>query len=121
MPITRLLRLSEIGGHLFSNRGSVKGAPMSTTKMRTIKMGKTEMSKTKMSKRNTRIWLGGLAALVFALPLVSMAKANETILPCVQRDLDLVTLIEEHGNASAVPGPILAEAMLAVLEARTPC
>ena len=74
-----------------------------------------------MSKINTRIWLGGLFALVFALPMVTVANANEAMLPCVQRDLELVTLIEENGNANAVPGQILAEAMLAVVEARTSC
>ena len=74
-----------------------------------------------MNKINTQFWPGGLLALMFALPVVPVANANEAILPCVLRDLDLVTLIEEHGNANAVPGQILADAMLAVIEARTPC
>jgi hypothetical protein len=73
-----------------------------------------------MRKTNT-FWIGGLFALMFALPLVSATNANEAILPCVQRDLDLVTLIEASGNANSVPGQILAEAMLAVMEARKPC
>src|SRR3954465_13897207 len=70
---------------------------------------------------NTRVLLGGLLASMLAGLPAGGADADKSILPCVQRDLELITLIEENGAAEAVHGPILADAMLAMVDARKSC
>jgi hypothetical protein len=74
-----------------------------------------------MSKIQTRFLFGGLLALTLVSPPVGGAGAGETTLPCVQRDLQLVTLVEESGNANAAAGQVLADATLAMVDARKSC
>jgi hypothetical protein len=40
---------------------------------------------------------------------------------CAERDLKVVRLLEEHGNASTLPASVLGEAGLAQLDARLTC
>jgi hypothetical protein len=74
-----------------------------------------------MSNIHTRFLLGGLFALVLVGSSAGGAGANETILPCLQRDIQLLTLVEERGNTNAAPGQVLADAMLAMMDARRAC
>jgi hypothetical protein len=74
-----------------------------------------------MSKIHTQFWTSGLFALMLAGLSAGEADADETILPCVQRDLQLLTFVEESGAASAVHGQTLADAVLAMVDARKSC
>jgi len=74
-----------------------------------------------MSKTHIRFWVGGLFATMLAGLPTGGADADETILPCIQRDLQLVTLVEESGAANVVRGQILADAVLAMVDARKLC
>jgi hypothetical protein len=70
---------------------------------------------------NTRVLLGGLLAAMLAGLPAGGADADEIILPCIQRDLHLVTLVEVSGAANVVSGQILADAVLAMVDARKLC
>jgi hypothetical protein len=62
--------------------------------------------------------LAGAIALLMAGP----AAADPSFpLECAVRDVQLVTQIEEHGEAQDVPGEILYEAFLTMKRAREAC
>jgi hypothetical protein len=62
--------------------------------------------------------LVGTIALLMAAP----AAAEQSFpLECAIRDVQLVTQIEEHGEAQDVPGEILYEAFLTMKRAREAC
>jgi hypothetical protein len=81
----------------------------------------------------TRAALLLIAGALFALPLTTWKPARSSDGPamaqesrvlaqtCARRDLELVTLIEQLGDAGAVAGPMLHEATLTVLTARKAC
>jgi len=68
-----------------------------------------------------RLAIGGLLALTLAGALPGAVNASESMLSCVHRDLEIVILIEERGNAQSVPPQILRDATLAMPEARMAC
>src|SRR5262245_7652704 len=70
-------------------------------------VAKTDLARSQMAK------LGGSSDAVAAERLTSTA--------CAARDLKLVTLIEEAGEAKAVPGERLAEAFFTMVKARDLC
>lgn len=81
--------------------------------------------KTAVAMHLPRIMLvaGGAAAIV--LWLVGVATADPAAArftpECAERDLKVVALIEEQGDAARVPASVLAEAGLAQLDARLSC
>jgi hypothetical protein len=74
-----------------------------------------------MCRKHFQLPVGGMLAGVMALSLTGGVAANESIRACVLRDVQMLTLIEEQGNAFAVSGQILSDAMLSVLDARKAC
>lgn len=61
-----------------------------------------------------------LALLVFASS-VSATTAQTYPVECAQRDVQLVTQIEQIGEAQSVPGEIMFEAFMTVMRARKAC
>jgi hypothetical protein len=64
------------------------------------------------------IVVGGIALLVSA---PSGAEAQTFPLECAQRDVQVLTQMEQHGNAQDVPGDILFEAFWTMKRARDAC
>lgn len=60
-----------------------------------------------------------LAMLLFASAV--MAAAQDYPVECAQRDVQLVTQIEQIGEAQSVPGDIMFEAFMTVMRARKAC
>ena len=60
-----------------------------------------------------------LAMLLFASAV--MAAAQDYPVECAQRDVQLVTQIEQIGEAQSVPGEIMFEAFMTVMRARKAC
>jgi hypothetical protein len=63
--------------------------------------------------------LAGASALAFVCPAV--ADAQSFPLDCARRDVQIVTLLEEHGEAQDIPGDILFEAFWTMKLARDFC
>jgi len=63
--------------------------------------------------------VAALALLLFASAV--MAAAQDYPVECAQRDVQLVTQIEQIGEAQSVPGDIMFEAFMTVLRARAAC
>jgi hypothetical protein len=64
---------------------------------------------------------GGIT-LVLSTVLVVSGAASSSIAPiCAARDLDVITLIEQHGTAEDVAPERLAKAAMAVFAAREAC
>ena len=61
-----------------------------------------------------------LALLVFASS-VSATTAQTYPVECAQRDVQVVTQIEQIGEAQSVPGEIMFEAFMTVMRARKAC
>ena len=61
-----------------------------------------------------------LPLLVFNGP-TSVAVAQTYPLECAQRDVEVVTQLEQYGEAQAVPGEILGEAFFRLQHAREAC
>jgi hypothetical protein len=65
------------------------------------------------------------AAILFCLVGLATAQSPQSIgrttPECAERDLKVLTLIEEHGNVSDLPASTLAEAGFAQLDARLTC
>jgi hypothetical protein len=53
--------------------------------------------------------------------LAQPAQANGVTRACAMRDVEMITLIEQHGAAQDVPGDKLAEAFFVVMAARNTC
>ena len=68
--------------------------------------------------RITRALLIGGAALLVG---ISAAAAETFPFECAQRDVQLVTQMEQHGEAQDVPGEILYEAYWTMKRAREAC
>ena len=68
--------------------------------------------------RITRALLIGGAALLVG---ISAAAAETFPIECAQRDVQLVTQMEQHGEAQDVPGDILYEAYWTMKRAREAC
>lgn len=65
--------------------------------------------------------LGGVT-LVLSAVLVAWGAASSSIAPlCAARDLDVITLIEQHGIAEDIAPDRLAKASMAMLAAREVC
>jgi len=81
--------------------------------------------KTAVAMHLPRIMLAACGAAAILLWLVGAAMADSATArftsECAERDLKVVTLIEEHGDAARVPASVLAEAGLAQLDARLTC
>jgi hypothetical protein len=60
-----------------------------------------------------------LAMLLFASAV--MAAAQDYPVECAQRDVQLVTQIEQIGEAQSVSGEIMFEAFMTVMRARRAC
>jgi hypothetical protein len=80
---------------------------------------------TRAARLQTRLGAGALLGasgfLATVLAVVSPAAAQSFPLECAQRDAQLVTQIERHGEAQDVPGEILFEAFWTVQRARDAC
>jgi len=65
--------------------------------------------------------LTAAAAVLLAGP--TAARANDTSVPleCAQRDVQMVTQLEQHGEAQDLPGYVLYETFMTVLRARIAC
>ena len=63
------------------------------------------------------------SALLLVLAGVGTPSAAETTMPsqCAARDVQLLTIIEQQGDAQAIPGDQVAAAFLALLDARQTC
>ena len=64
--------------------------------------------------------VAALALLLFASAVMS-AAAQDYPVECAQRDVQLVTQLEQVGEAQTVPGEIMFEAFMTVLRARAAC
>lgn len=70
--------------------------------------------------RSIKPVVAALALLVFASS-VSATTAQTYPVECAQRDVQLVTQIEQIGEAQSVPGDIMFEAFMTVMRARKAC
>jgi hypothetical protein len=64
--------------------------------------------------------LATFAALILASSLTSAAAQTYPV-ECAQRDVQLVTQMEQYGESQSVPGEILYEAFLTMARAREAC
>ena len=60
-------------------------------------------------------------ALLLLASAVMPAAAQDYPVECAQRDVQLVTQIEQVGEAQSVPGEIMFEAFMTVMRARREC
>ena len=60
-------------------------------------------------------------ALVAFVAAAMPAAAQDHPVECAQRDVQLVTQLEQIGEAQSVPGEIMFEAFVTVLRARAAC
>ena len=65
--------------------------------------------------------VAAVALLVFASSMIPTAAAQSYPLECAQRDVQLVTQMEQYGEAQSVPGEILYEAFLTLTRSRQAC
>ena len=70
--------------------------------------------------RSIKPVVAALVLLVFASS-VSATTAQTYPVECAQRDVQLVTQLEQVGEAQTVPGEIMFEAFMTVLRARAAC
>jgi hypothetical protein len=63
--------------------------------------------------------LAAATAFVIASPAVADAEAFPV--ECARRDVQIVTLLEEHGEAQDIPGDVLFEAFWTMKRARDVC
>jgi hypothetical protein len=71
-------------------------------------------------KKSAGLFLAGITALLLG-PSGAIAQATVGSPVCAARDLELVTLIEDHGSASDVAPERLAKAGLTQMDARLAC
>lgn len=71
---------------------------------------------------------GSVAAIIFGAAVSATAEGPKSATParwmtpeCAERDLKVLSLIEEHGKASDLPAAVLGEAGLTFLDARMTC
>jgi hypothetical protein len=62
-----------------------------------------------------------VAAAVLVAGLFSVRAEAANPLECAQRDLDIVTLLEQHGEAQTLSGSTLYEAFWTMMQARSAC
>jgi hypothetical protein len=65
--------------------------------------------------------LAAAISLVVALPATTKAGGETFPLECAQRDVQLVTQMEQYGEAQSVPGELLYEAFWTMKRARDAC
>jgi hypothetical protein len=70
-------------------------------------------------KSITHCILAGAAALAVAIPAAAQAQSFPP--ECARRDVQIVTLLEEHGEAQDIPGDVLFEAFWTMKRARDVC
>jgi hypothetical protein len=61
------------------------------------------------------------ACLAATTTVAAAAESKESSLACARRDLQLVTMIEAHGQAQTVAPQSLADAFFTVMRARVAC
>jgi hypothetical protein len=62
-----------------------------------------------------------IAAISFIAPSVNPARAQTYPIECAQRDVQVVTQLEQYGEAQAVSGEVLYEAFWILTRARQVC
>ena len=66
-------------------------------------------------------FLVAAATLALAGPLAAQANEASVSLECAQRDVQLVTQLEQLGEAQALPGYVLYETFMTMQRARAAC
>jgi hypothetical protein len=65
--------------------------------------------------------VAAVALFVSAFSVIPAAAAQSYPLECAQRDVQVVTQMEQYGEAQSVPGEILYEAFLTLTRSRQAC
>jgi hypothetical protein len=67
-------------------------------------------------------WMLALGAF-FAMAIIPMAQGQVRLFPmaCAQKEIAVITAIEEHGAANDIPSDRLGQAGLTMLRARSTC
>jgi hypothetical protein len=65
--------------------------------------------------------VAAVALLVFAFSVIPAAAAQNYPLECAQRDVQVVTQMEQYGEAQSVPADILYEAFMILTRSRQAC
>jgi hypothetical protein len=80
------------------------------------------MGTTLFGTRRARATLAGIALALLAMPIVAAADASVSTSPaCSARDLQVITLIEDHGRADDMAPERLAKAAMSMMLAREVC
>ena len=65
--------------------------------------------------------VAAVALFVSAFSVIPAAAAQSYPLECAQRDVQVVTQMEQYGEAQSVPGEILYEAFMILTRSRQAC
>jgi hypothetical protein len=96
-----------------ARRESVALSPVATTVLAILTQGRNEMKPIKPAA-------AALAFVLAASAAVPAAAQNYPVV-CAQRDVQLVTQLEQAGEAQSLPGEILYEAFRVLTRARKAC